>query len=261
MNRRLVVQVSTGVAALVVGGVLYSRHVRSSEAAARVAAALSASEARGDIVLLRVPHVPGAITLDGDTDVPGWLLPPGPARTGDFLSDTGKPARPYSDTRLVWGDGHLYLALYAADQDIESHTDQPDGPVWLDDAFRVVFSRPGVEYAFDVSPKAVITDSIRRAGGEWDYTWNSGAHASAEMDGTINDPTNKDEEWVIELAIPFESLGMEGVPGESIGMSLSRCDIPKRASRVCSGWGDGSAVEGRGTIVLERVGAGTPGSR
>jgi hypothetical protein len=259
MSRRQAALAGIGIAAILAGGVFYSRHVRSSQAAARAVAALSASAARGDIVLLRVPHVPGSITLDGDTDDPGWLLPPGPARTGDFLSETGKPARPYSDARLVWGDGFLYLALYAADQDIESHADQPDGPVWLEDAFRVVFSRPGVEYAIEVSPRAIITDSIRRKGGEWDYTWSSEAHASKEMDGTLNDPKNMDEEWAIELAVPFESLGMEGVPGESIGLSLSRCDTPKRASRVCGSWGDGSALQGRGTIVLEASGAGASG--
>ncbi len=180
---------------------------------------VAASVARGDPIL-RVPHAPGPITLDGDTDDPGWLRPPGPARTGDSLSDSGQPARPYSDTRIVWGDGYLYLALYAADENIVTRTDEPDGPVWLDDAFRVVFARSGIEYAIEISPKAIITDSIRSAGGQWDYSWSSGAHASKELDGTINNPSNMDEEWAIELAIPFESLGMRGERGETIAMSL-----------------------------------------
>jgi len=214
------------------------------------AATLSASVARGDAVL-RVPHASGGITLDGDTDDPGWLRPPGPARTGDFLFENGQPARPYSEARLVWGGDYLYVALYASDEDIESHADAPDGPVGLEDAFRIVFSQPGVEYAIDVSPRAVISDSIRRSDGEWDFSWSSGAHASKEIDGTVNDPKNMDEEWAIELAIPFESLGMKGEPGETIGMSLHRCDIPKRSARVCSGWGERQGGSGR--IVLEQL--------
>jgi hypothetical protein len=198
-----------------------------------------------------VPHVSGGITLDGDTDDPGWLRPPGPARTGDFVFKNGAPARPYSETRLVWGGDYLYLALYASDEDIESRTDQPDGPIDLDDAFRVVFSQADVQYAIEVSPKAVVTDSSRRGDGEWDFSWSSGVHVSRELDGTINDPKNMDEEWAIEMAIPFESLGMKGEPGENIGMSLSRCDTPKRAPRVCAGWGEGPADRGRGRIVLE----------
>jgi hypothetical protein len=250
MNARWAVWFGLGVACLVGGGLLYWRHVRSARAAARAAAALSASVARGDPVM-RVPHVPGAIVLDGDTDDPGWVRPPGPARTGGFLLPGGKRAIPYSEARLVWGDGHLYLALYASDEDIESHTDEPDGPVALEDAFRLTFSRPGVEYEIDVSPKAVISDSIRREGGEWDSTWNSGSHASKEIDGSINAPKNLDEEWAIELAIPLESLGLKGERGESIGMSLHRCDSLRGAPPICAGWGEVSAGHGTGTIVLE----------
>jgi hypothetical protein len=235
---------------LAAGGVLYSRHVGASRRAARAAATLSAAVARGDPVL-RVPHAEGTITLDGDTDDPGWLHPPGPARTGDFRFKNGELARPYSEARVVWGGDYLYLALYASDEDIETHADQPDGPIGLEDAFRVVFSKPGVEYAIEVSPKAVIADSIRREGGEWDFTWSSGVHASRELDGTINDPRNMDEEWAIELAVPFESLGMRGEPGENIGMSLNRCDTPKRSPKVCAGWGDGPDGRVRGTVVLE----------
>src|SRR5580658_7167934 len=45
-------------------------------------------------LLLHVPHRPGSITLDGDTDDRGWTLPPGPARTGPFLMPDGTEARP-----------------------------------------------------------------------------------------------------------------------------------------------------------------------
>jgi hypothetical protein len=251
MKVRTGAMIGVGIAAaVVVAGALYARHVSASRAASRAAAAVSASVARGDPVL-RVPHAPGAITLDGDTDDPGWVQRPGPARTGDYLLANGDDARPYSNTRMVWGDGYLYLSLYAADEDIESRTDEPDGPVALDDAFRVVFAQPGVEYAIEVSPNAVITDSIRKDGGEWDLSWSSGAHASKEIDGTINNPRNMDEEWAVEMAVPFEAIGMKGERGENIGLSLTRCDTPKHMPRVCAGWGEGPGNHPRGRIVLQ----------
>jgi hypothetical protein len=251
MNLRLGAILGLGVALVATSGWLYGKRARSSRAAARAAAdAVSASMVRGD-PLLRVPHAPGAITLDGDMDDPGWVRPPGPARTGGYVLADGEQARPYSNTRIVWGDGYLYLSLYAADEDIETHTDAPDGPVGLDDAFRVVFAQPGVEYAIEVSPRAVIADSIRRDEGEWDSSWSSGAHASKEVDGTINSPGNTDEEWAVELAVPFESLGMKGERGETIGLSLSRCDTPKGMPRICAGWGLGPGGHPRGRIVLQ----------
>jgi hypothetical protein len=201
--------------------------------------------------VLHVPHLPGSITLDGDTDDPGWIQPPGPARTGAFVLASGAVARPYSDTRALWGDGHLYLSLYAADEDIRTGTDQPDGPLWLDDSFRLSFVRGDVEYAIEVSPKGVVTDAIRRSGGAFDYSWSSGVHLSPELDGTINNSTDRDEEWVIEMAIPFESLGMKGEAGESIGFSVKRCDTPKGLPRVCGSWGEATADLPEGRIVLE----------
>ena len=197
---------------------------------------------------LHVPHLPGSILLDGDTDDPGWTAPPGPARTGAFVLDSGGVARPYSDVRLLWGDGHLYLALYAADEDVRSRTDEHDGPLWLDDSFRLVFTQGEVERAIEVSPKGVLTDAMRSPGGSYDYSWESGAHVSKELDGTMNDAKDSDEEWVIEMAIPFEALGMRGERGESIGFSVRRCDVPKGGSRVCAGWGEGQA---RGRLVLD----------
>jgi hypothetical protein len=208
----------------------------------------TSASSRDASVTLRVPHLPASIVLDGDTDDPGWTSPPGPARTGPFLLPSGVPARPYSNARAVWGDGHLYLALYAADEDIRSRTTEHDGPVWLDDSFRVVFTQGDTEKAIEVSPRGVVTDAMRTSGGAFDYAWESGAHVSPELDGTLDDPKDADEEWVIEMAIPFDALGMRGKRGETIGFSVRRCDVPKGSSRVCAGWGEGQA---RGELRLE----------
>ena len=60
-------------------------------------------------------------------------------------------------------------------------------------------------------------------------------------------PEESDEEWVIEMAIPFESLGLEGRPGERLGLSMHRCDTTKTGERVCGAWGEG---ERKGVIIL-----------
>jgi hypothetical protein len=201
-----------------------------------------------------VPHLPASIVLDGDTDDPGWTSPPGPARTGPFTlasGASGEAARPYSNARALWGDGHLYLALYAADEDIRSRTADHDGPLWLDDSFRLVFTQGDVERAIEVSPRGAVTDAMRRGGAAFDYSWESGVHVSPELDGTLNDARDSDEEWAIEMAIPFEALGMRGERGESIGFAVRRCDVPKGAARVCAGWGDGGDGQARGVLVLE----------
>src|SRR5262245_7936812 len=90
---------------------------------------------------LHVPHIDEAATpdlhADGELDDPIWFHPL-LARTGAFLDvrrngyGTGQMARPYSDARMAWGREQLYLALYAADEDIR--TAGPNA-----DSFRVTF--------------------------------------------------------------------------------------------------------------------------
>jgi Carbohydrate family 9 binding domain-like len=187
--------------------------------------------------VLRVPHAPSPIALDGDNDDPGWTRPPGPARTGPFARAGGGPARPYSDARLLWGDGYLYALLYAADDDIRAKGD----------AFRMRFSRDGVEYAIDVSADGSIRDAARDARGI-EPDWRSGAHVSREIDGTLDDARDSDEEWSVEMAVPLASLGMKGQPGESAGFAVERCDAPGQRAQACGQWGE---TGGGGRLVIE----------
>jgi hypothetical protein len=198
---------------------------------------------------LHVPHLDGAIVLDGDTDDEGWAG--NVARTGAFADDSGGDARPHSSARLVWGDGHLYLALYAADEDIRATYTEPDSPLWLEDAFHMIFRSGTRERTIDVSPLGVVTDGQRENAGAFDYAWQSGAHVSREIDGTMNQPGDDDEEWAIEMAIPFETLGLSGRAGERIAFSIGRCDQPRRGARVCATWGRANA----GVLVLDGLSA------
>ena len=242
-------------AALALGGFFGARLVARSLAAPRApgsraqarSAAVPVAPRGAPSFELHVPRLHGAIVLDGDMDDSGWAG--NIARTGSFLAPSGLPARPYSDARMVWGDGFLYVALYAADEDVRAQPRVPDSPVWLDDAFHLAFtSSDRVERTLDVSVLGVVTDAIRRGDGPADYAWQSGVHVAHENDGTLNDATDDDEEWVLELAIPLESLGLKGDKGERVGFSVRRCDTPKGLARVCGSWGEG---ESQGAIVLD----------
>lgn len=230
---------------LAVGAFFGARCVASSRARAVAAAPTTTASPRAEIEL-RVPHLKGTITLDGDLDDHGWMGPI--ARTGAFLGADGTPARPYSDARVTWGDGHLYLALYAADEDVRDAKRAPDGPTWLDDSFHLVFTRGGTVSVIDISATGVVTDARRSGGGALDFSWQSGLHVSTELDGTMNDSADDDEEWSLEIALPLESLGLRGQRGERIGLSIRRCDKPKSAPRSCGSWGEG---EPTGVLVLD----------
>jgi hypothetical protein len=74
---------------------------------------------------------------------------------------------------------------------------------------------------------------------------SGGARAAVDLDGTTNDPSDEDEEWVVEAAIPLASLGLAARPGATLRLSLERCDVPKGSSRRCGVWGR----DPRGAII------------
>lgn len=152
---------------------------------------------------LVVPRPSGSIKIDGELDEPSWVA--SPARTGAF------PGKPYSDARMLADDTTLYIALYAADEDIETP----------DDAFRLTFDVRGTKHEIEVTPKCVVTNAPR-------------ARAACDTDGTINVPGDEDEEWVVEMALPFADVDIaRGVP---FGLMFERCDKPKREPRSCTSW-------------------------
>jgi hypothetical protein len=182
---------------------------------------------------LRVPHARGPIVLDGDCDDPGWTAASGPARTGPFRFASGARASPYADARMLWGDGQLYVLLYAADDDIRSRGED----------FRLTFAHEGSAYRLEVSPAGAVRGTVRHGQDAREERWPSGAHVSREVDGTIDDPRDRDEEWSAELALPLASLGMKGKPGESAGFSVEHCGT----AGACSGWGSPEM----GRLVIE----------
>jgi hypothetical protein len=180
-----------------------------------------------------VPRIDSAPTLDGKLDEDVWIHRS--ARSGPFHDEaTGGDAIPYSDARFLRDDRALYVALYAADEDLRAKVETHDGPVWLDDAFDLRFSAPGAadRWVIDVSVAGVVTDVHERTPGSRDPSWESGITLGVAIDETLNDSTDNDEEWVVESRIPLASLP----PGDELVLAVRRCDTPKGARRRCAVW-------------------------
>jgi hypothetical protein len=137
-----------------------------------------------------------AIALDGELDEPGWNAR---AQRGVFLGSDGKLARPYSEIRLLADADNLYLGLYAADEDIEST-----------DAFELQLGTLAVTAHADGKVSA--------------------GTAGIDRDGTLDKPSDDDEEWVVELAIPRAQLS------DPLSITAVRCDTPKDRKPRCGQW-------------------------
>ena len=139
------------------------------------------------------------IQLDGEWDEPAWNAR---ALRGVFSQADHSEARPYSEIRLLRDETHVFVGFYAADEDIRS-----------DEAFDLTAGT----LAMHVTAAGTVTPSSIRA--------------AVDRDGTIDNPSDDDEEWVIEAAVPIAAFGPSPV-----AIKASRCDVTKDGVRHCGSW-------------------------
>ncbi|MGE5185890.1 MAG: hypothetical protein ACM31C_27725, partial [Acidobacteriota bacterium] len=146
-----------------------------------------------------IPKLDAPIALDGELHEPAWNAR---ALRGTLAGDDGEQARPYSEVRLLHDGTSLLVGLYAADEDIRT------------------------------------TDTWKLAIGPRSFTIDAAGHASApdvktgvDRDGTLDQPSDFDEEWVIEAAVPLASLG-----APPLAIEVERCDTPKDGKLRCGRW-------------------------
>jgi hypothetical protein len=148
-----------------------------------------------------------------------------------FVRPDKTEAKPYSDVRLAHEGGTIHIVLYASDHDIVTSGAPADGPLWRGDDFHLVFTHGDESFAIDVDPKCTITDGKREGQqGAWNYAWQSGAKVKCDdIDGTVDQPGDNDEEWVIDLDIPMTAIGI--TDKDHVDLAVRRCDVKERGGK------------------------------
>ena len=180
-----------------------------------------------------VPHTVAGGVVDGEMGEAHWRLA---THSGPFLDkQSGALAIPHSELRLAHDGSRLWLGLYAADENIQTRAVVGDGATWSDDAFSLrIRAIPAVEFALDISAAGTRTDARIDGRGRVETAWQSGADCAVARDGTLNDASDDDEEWLVECAVPLAPLGLK--VGDTFSLSAQRCDTPKGAGERCGAW-------------------------
>lgn len=209
-----------------------------ARAAGKVPAAVASARHRTTVAPasytkpLIVPHTTGPIHCDGKASETDWHRA---LRTGPFKDPrTGKVGRPYSEARFLWGAKNLYVLFYAGDDDIHATVTKHDAPLYLEDAFSLKLQpQGGALYDIDFSANGTTSDARELGGGKLDPKWESHAVVGVDRDGTLNNRSDQDEEWLVEARIPLASLGIQGRAGSRFSARIQRCDTPLTGPRGC----------------------------
>lgn len=158
------------------------------------------------------------IEIDGKPDEQAWQ---NAAWTDYFVDIEGdiKPT-PWYNTRIkmLWDEQFLYIYAHLEEPHVWATLDQHDAIIFHDNDFEVFIknteSAPSY-YEIEINPLGTIFDlfmpNTYRVGGSALTSWDvNGLQKAVHISGTLNDPTDVDHFWAVEMAIPFTSISYFG---------------------------------------------------
>lgn len=232
-----------------------------------------------DIVRYTALRTTDAPTIDGKLDEPIWRLAPPSPRYVDLIS--GGPTLHATHATLVWDDTHLYLGIRVEEPFVHAKFTQVNSPIYEDNDIEVFIAGPDAYYEFELNafntPYEVFflwEDAWERTGfskapefarthlrpfngvgftthprgprlGHFDWHFPD-KRTAVFVDGTVNNDTDRDRGWTVELAFPWAGMKWLATDGRALPpkhgdlwrIDLSRFNTYKEAppAKDSGGW-------------------------
>ncbi|XP_052760334.1 uncharacterized protein LOC128203098 [Mya arenaria] len=168
-------------------------------------------------------HLNGrTINIDGVLNDDAWKEVPWSADFVDIRSERFPTPFFTTKIKLRWDDNNLYVGAYIQEKDIYATKTTHDDRIWEDNGFELLIDVDGTMFnykqiqinAFGTTMdqllyKSPYEDVDTSASGKADdklKTWEANLTSRVYVDGTINQPGDKDKFWSVEMSIPFETL-------------------------------------------------------
>jgi hypothetical protein len=154
------------------------------------------------------------LTIDGSLDEPAWQAA---AVTADFVDIEGpqQPA-PFFPTlvRMLYDDEFFYVAAELIEPHVWGTLTERDAVIYHDNDFEVFIDPDGdnhLYYELEINALGTEWDLMLvkpyRDGGPAINAWDiQGLRTAVQVNGTLNDPRDTDEGWVVEIAFPWAVL-------------------------------------------------------
>jgi len=154
------------------------------------------------------------LTIDGKLDDPAWKK----AQWSDDFVDIEGDAKPkprfLTRMKMLWDSTYLYVGAELEEPDIKAKLTQHDSVIFHDNDFEVFLKPPtGTPGYFEFEINALNTswdlylNKPYREHGKADNSWDiPGLKTAVALNGTMNDSTDTDHGWTVEIAIPWTSF-------------------------------------------------------
>ena len=186
-------------------------------------------------VCYRAAHPPA---LDGRLTEGVWASAPWTADFVDIEGDSRPAPRFRTRAKMLWDDTYFYLAAEMEEPHVWATLTEHDSVIFQDPDFEVFLDPDGDNHSYfelEINALGTVWDlrlvKPYRDGGPALNEWHTlGLKKAVHINGTLNDPSDTDRSWTVELALPWADLAQHAsrpVPpkdGEQWRVNFSRVE-------------------------------------
>lgn len=222
-------------------GLLSTAVVQASEPAPSAATGSKFPCDEAEIAHYTAYHIKKAIRIDGRLDEASWRAVPRSPRFIDIL--TGKPTLHDTRAAVMWDDQNLYVGFWVEEPNVAATFTERNSPIYENNDVEVFIAGRDTYYEFEINALNTIyeafflwEDTYEKEGyanvpqfmrsnpkvrpfngvaftthprggrlGSWDWAF-PGLKTAVRVNGTLNNPKDKDRGWTVELAFPWQGM-------------------------------------------------------
>ncbi len=156
-----------------------------------------------------------SFSIDGNLDKAVWQAAPWTEEFVDIEGDLKPKPRFRTRAKMLWDDAYFYIAAYLDEPHVWGTLTEHDSVIFRDNDFEVFLDPDGDNHLYgELELNALNTTwdllliKPYRDGGPPVNGWEiHGMKTATKVEGSINDPSDTDKGWSVEIALPWKALG------------------------------------------------------
>lgn len=155
-----------------------------------------------------------SIDIDGSLEDAAWQKAEWSDQFADITGDPDKTPPLSTRFKMLWDDSCLYIGFEIEESHIWATFTERESVIFHENDVEVFIDPDGDGENYielEINALGTIWDLLMNKpynkGGHADSKWNiDGLRSAVALEGTINNPSDRDTQWTVELAIPLKSI-------------------------------------------------------
>lgn len=152
--------------------------------------------------------------IDGSLTDPAWLDVPSTEAFVDIRGEDGAAPRLGTHVKMMWDDTHFYVGAELQDPHVWATLKEKNAIIFHDNDFEVFIDPDGDNhnyYELEVNAlntiwELTLAKPYRDGGPPIHGTNMEGLRSAVHVAGTLNNPTDADRGWSVEIAFPWDGF-------------------------------------------------------